>query len=116
MANKRIISARRKRVRKNIRGTAQKPRLTVFRSNMYIYAQLIDDQNSKTITSMSDKKLPSVSTSKTKVEKAANVGELLATEALKNKITKVVFDRGSYKYHGRVKALAEAARKGGLNF
>lgn len=96
-------------------GTSAKPRLSVFRSNMYIYAQLIDDKNSTTLGSVSDKKLPKTE-SKTKVEKASSVGELIASEAKKHKITNVIFDRGSYKYHGRVKALAEAARKGGLNF
>jgi len=116
MANVRLVRARRKRVRRNMAGTSDKPRLSVFRSNMYIYAQLIDDQNSKTLSAVSDKKLPKEGIAKTKLEKAASVGELIATDAKKQKITKVVFDRGNYKYHGRVKALAEAARKGGLNF
>lgn len=116
MANVRLIKARRKRVRRNMMGTSDKPRLSVFRSNMYIYAQLIDDQNSKTLSAMSDKKLPKESAIKTKIEKAAIVGEQIASHAKKQKITKVIFDRGNYKYHGRVKALADAARKGGLNF
>jgi len=116
MANIRLIKARRKRVRKNMIGTSSKPRLSVFRSNMYIYAQLIDDQNSKTLSAVSDKKLPKETTKKTKLEKATTVGQLLADVAKKQKIKSVVFDRGSYKYHGRVKALADAARKGGLNF
>ena len=116
MPNIRLIKARRKRVRKNMTGTGEKPRLSVFRSNMYIYAQLIDDQNSKTLGAVSDKKLPKGSGAKTKLEKASSVGEQIATEAKKQKITKVIFDRGNYKYHGRVKALADAARKGGLNF
>lgn len=116
MANVRLVRARRKRVRRNMVGTADKPRLSVFRSNMYIYAQLIDDQNSKTMIAISDNKLPKGSGAKNKVEKATTVGELLAENAKKQKIVKVVFDRGSYKYHGRVKALAEAARKGGLDF
>lgn len=116
MANVRLVKARRKRVRRNMVGTADKPRLSVFRSNMYIYAQLIDDQNSKTLSAVSDKKLPKETAAKTKLEKAASIGEQIANEAKKQKITKVVFDRGNYKYHGRVKALADAARKGGLNF
>ncbi len=115
MANIRLIKSRRKRVRKHMKGTSEKPRLSVFRSNLYIYAQLIDDQNSKTLGAVSDKKLPKTE-SKTKVEKASRVGELIAAEAKKHKITNVIFDRGSYKYHGRIKALADAAREGGLNF
>ncbi len=103
-----------KRVRAKIKGTKKRPRLSVYRSNKDIYAQLIDDENQKTILAYSSKNL-----SKKKiggVEKAGLVGEELAKKAKRKKITVVVFDRGRYKYHGRVKALAEGARKGGLKF
>jgi len=94
-----------------------RPRLSVFRSNRFIYAQIIDDATGKTLASASDlavrKDLPKV---RAKVEIAFLVGESLAKKALKAKIEKVVFDRGKYRYHGRVKALAEGARKGGLVF
>jgi large subunit ribosomal protein L18 len=96
---------RHRRVRAKIKGTEEKPRLCVFRSNKYIYAQLIDDEKGKTLIN-----------AKAELNKAAKVGEDIAKKAIKEKINKVVFDRGGYKYHGRVKALAEAARKGGLKF
>ena len=103
---------RHKKVRKNIFGTSQRPRLSVYRSSQHIYAQLIDDSLGKTLVSGSDLGLKSG----TKKEKSMQVGENLAKEALKKKITKAVFDRGGFKYHGRVAALAEGARKGGLEF
>ncbi|MBI3443541.1 50S ribosomal protein L18 [Candidatus Woesebacteria bacterium] len=90
-------------------------RLSVFRSSKYIYAQIIDDEKGATLVSFSDKNLK-FSEKLTKVQKAATTGEELAKRALKKKIKKVVFDRGRYKYHGRVRALAEGARKGGLVF
>ena len=113
---------RHKRVRAKISGTETRPRLCVFRSNKHIYANLINDEKNCIILTASDK-----DTKKSKVEKNENritgkiasaykIGELIAQKALKNKIEKVVFDRGGYKYHGRVKALAEGARKGGLKF
>lgn len=109
--------ARKLRVRRKLNGSSQKPRLTVFKSNLYIYAQIIDDVNSKTIISASDIKMAKNKEEKVnKIERATKVGESLALQALKNKIKQVVFDRGGYKYHGRVKALAEGARKGGLVF
>ena len=96
---------RHRRVRAKIKGTGEVPRLCVFRSNKYIYAQIIDDEKGKTLAN-----------AKAELNKAAKVGEDIAKKAIKEKINKVVFDRGGYKYHGRVKALAEAARKGGLKF
>ena len=103
--------ARHARVRTKIAGTAERPRLAVFRSLTHIYAQLIDDQNGKTIAAASD----AGGTGK-KSERAAATGTLLAERAKAAGIENVVFDRGGYRYHGRVKALADAARKGGLSF
>ena len=103
--------ARHARVRTKIAGTAERPRLAVFRSLTHIYAQLIDDLNGKTIAAASD----TGSTGK-KSEGAAAAGKLLAERAKAAGIESVVFDRGGYRYHGRVKALADAARKGGLTF
>lgn len=101
------------RIRRTIKGTAEKPRLTVFRSNAQIYAQIIDDVTGKTLASASSlaikEKMP-------KKEQAAKVGELLAKNAQESGVTTVVFDRNGYLYHGRVKELANAARKGGLKF
>lgn len=99
-------------MRGKIFGTAKRPRLSVFRSGKHIRAQLIDDEKAETLASASDLALKEG----TKTEKALVVGEELAKKALKLKIKKVVFDRGGYKYHGRVKAVAEGARKGGLKF
>ena len=101
------------RTRSHLRGTSTRPRLTVFRSNKHIFAQLIDDTKSETIVSASDSGKEAKGT---KREKAAAVGKLIATKALKKGIKRIVFDRGSYKYHGRVAELAEAARKEGLEF
>ncbi|MCG9880853.1 MAG: 50S ribosomal protein L18 [Bacteroidia bacterium] len=103
----------RARIRSRVSGTAQKPRLSVFRSNKYIYAQLIDDVNGKTLVSTSSRAL----TEKVnKVDSSVEVGKTLAQKALASGITEVVFDRGGYLYHGRVKALADGAREGGLKF
>lgn len=106
------------RVRKKISGTADRPRLNVFRSAKHIYAQLIDDQKGVTLTSAStlDKELRGEIQNGGNVEAARKVGELIAKRAKEKGIEKVVFDRGGYLYHGRVKALAEAAREGGLEF
>ena len=106
---------RRKRVRAKIKGTAQRPRLTVFRSNQAIYAQIIDDEKGVTLVAASEKDLDKNKKGR-KTERARWVGEILAQKALKKKIIRVVFDRGYYQYHGRVRALAEGARKGGLKF
>ncbi len=99
------------RIRRKISGTDQIPRLNVFRSNKAIYAQIIDDASQKTLVSASSKEL---NLEGNNVETSAKVGELIAKKALDNKIEHVVFDRGGYVYHGKVKALAEAAREAGL--
>ena len=108
--------ARHARVREKVVGTTECPRLNVFRSNKNIFAQIIDDQTNATLVSASsiDKELKLANGGN--VEAATKVGELLAKRAKKAKIEKVVFDRGGYLYHGRVKALAEAARENGLEF
>jgi large subunit ribosomal protein L18 len=105
---------RHRRVRAKIKGTAKVPRLCVFRSNKHIYAQLVDDDKGKVLLSAKDseiKKLP-----KGKIVLAKEVGKLIAQKAIEKKYKKIVFDRAGYKYHGRVKALAEGAREGGLKF
>ncbi|GAB6932373.1 MAG TPA: 50S ribosomal protein L18 [Calditerricola sp.] len=106
------------RVRKKVFGTPERPRLNVFRSNKHIYAQIIDDLKGHTLVAAStlDKELRDQIENGGNVEAAAKVGALVAKRALEKGITKVVFDRGGYKYHGRVKALAEAAREAGLEF
>ncbi|BDX38250.1 50S ribosomal protein L18 [Tenuifilaceae bacterium CYCD] len=107
----------RRRIRKRVSGTAQRPRLSVFRSNTNIYAQIIDDVNGVTLASASSsvKEIAS-KTNITKTEQARLVGQLAAKNAVEKGITEVVFDRGGNLYHGRVKALADAAREGGLKF
>jgi large subunit ribosomal protein L18 len=105
---------RRARIRAKVYGTKSKPRLSVFRSNSNIFVQLINDEEGKTIASVSTKHVESKG--KTKSEKAFMAGELLAEKAKKEKLTAIVFDRGGYRYHGRVKQVAEGARKGGLQF
>ena len=105
---------RHKRVRGKIAGTAERPRLVVFRSNRGIEAQLVDDLEGKTLAAASWLHLKSFKGSKS--EQAAEVGKLLAANAKQAKVEAVVFDRGGYLYHGRVKALADAAREGGLKF
>ncbi|MCS7228875.1 MAG: 50S ribosomal protein L18 [Candidatus Kryptonium sp.] len=109
----------RKRVRSRIFGTPERPRLSVYRSLKHIYAQIIDDTKGHTLVAMSSlsKEIADqVKNAKTKTEVSKIVGLALAKKALEKGITKVVFDRNGYKYHGRVKALAEAAREGGLVF
>ncbi|MEW6407389.1 MAG: 50S ribosomal protein L18 [Patescibacteria group bacterium] len=106
---------RHKRIRSKIFGTKDYPRLCVFRSSKHIYLQLIDDEAGKTLVSASDSELKSKNKIK-KVDKAKEVGKLIAQKTKKKKITKIVFDRGGYKFHGRVKAAAEGAREGGLKF
>ncbi len=106
---------RHRRIRAKISGTAERPRLCVFCSNKHTYAQLIDDEKGKTIISAKDTELK-IKGKKGKTATAFEVGKLIAEKAIKNKINKVVFDRGGYIYHGRVKALAEGAREGGLIF
>ena len=109
-------TARHERIRNKVVGTAECPRLNVFRSNSNIFAQIIDDTKGVTLVSASsiDKELKLENGSN--VEAAVKVGELLAKRAKQAKITQVTFDRGGYLYHGRVKALADAARENGLEF
>ncbi|SHE42178.1 large subunit ribosomal protein L18 [Mariniphaga anaerophila] len=104
------------RVRKIVTGSAERPRLSVFRSNKQIYAQLIDDINAATLVSASSTEKEVVGEGGNKTEKAALVGKLIAKKALAAGIENVVFDRNGYLYHGRVKQLADAAREGGLKF
>jgi large subunit ribosomal protein L18 len=106
--------ARKTRVRAKLKHLSNRPRLHVFRSNKHIYAQVIDDQNGQTLAASSES--AATATSKTKTERALEVGLDIAAKALKKKVSQVSFDRGPYKFHGRIKALAEAARKGGLKF
>ncbi len=103
---------RKDRVRAKISGTASRPRLSVYRSNSNIYAQLIDDISGKTLCASSDLKIDNG----TKSQRAQKVGEELANKAKSLNITEIVFDRGWFAYHGRVKALADAARSAGLKF
>lgn len=98
------------RTRAKVQGTKERPRLSIFRSNKFVYAQLIDDVSSKTIFGVSEKNVEA------KDEKAKELGKLVAKKAAEKKIKKVIFDRGSYAYHGKVKAIAEGAREGGLEF
>ncbi len=117
--NRRAARLRRhRRVRKRVVGTPERPRVNVFRSLRHIYAQVIDDSQGHTLVSAStiDPEVVARLEGLTKVEQARVVGEVLAKRALDRGIKQVVFDRGGYQYHGRVKALAEAAREGGLEF
>ena len=104
------------RIRKKISGAAAKPRLSVFRSNSDIYAQLIDDNNGVTLAAASSRQKDILAQKAPKIEKSKMVGAAIATKAKELGISTVVFDRGGYIYHGRVKAVAEGAREGGLQF
>ncbi|MCL6471720.1 MAG: 50S ribosomal protein L18 [Firmicutes bacterium] len=118
-AEEKIARLRRhRRVRKHVFGTAARPRLAVFRSTNHIYAQLIDDTKGVTLASAStlDPEIKSQISSGGNIEAAKKVGELIAKRALEKNIDQVVFDRGGFLYHGRVKALADAAREAGLKF
>ncbi len=103
------------RVRKSVRGTEARPRLAVFRSNKHIYAQLIDDDSGRTLASASSSE-SAVKADTLTTEASTQVGKLIGARAKDAGITKVVFDRGGYKYHGRIQALADAARESGLEF
>ena len=103
-------------IRKKIIGTAQRPRLSVFRSNTEIYVQLIDDDNAKTLASASSKDKDIVAQKGTKSETSKLVGGAIARKATALGLKDIVFDRGGYLYHGRVKAVADGAREGGLQF
>jgi large subunit ribosomal protein L18 len=104
------------RVRKKVRGTAARPRLVVFRSSKHTYAQLVDDDRGVTLLGASDRSDGIQADAKGKSGKSFALGQLVADKAKTKGITKVVFDRAGYRYHGRVKAVAEGARKGGLEF
>jgi large subunit ribosomal protein L18 len=101
------------RVRAKINGTSKRPRLSVFRSNKGIFLQIIDDSKGVTIVSVSAKEIKA---DKINIETGKKLGELVAKKAQEKKISEVVFDRGGYKYHGKIKAIADGARKGGLKF
>ena len=119
LSRKKQTQKRHKRLRRFLTGTQDRPRLSVFRSNNHIYAQVIDDDAQQTICAAStvDKELKKDSVkSSSNCASSSDVGSLLAKRAIKKGIKQVVFDRGGNIYHGRVKALAEAARKGGLKF
>ncbi|HMK04480.1 MAG TPA: 50S ribosomal protein L18 [Ferruginibacter sp.] len=112
-------SARKKiryRIRKKISGTSESPRLSVFRSNTDIYAQIIDDKSGTTIAAASSRQKDILAQKAPKIQKSKMVGEAIAKKAVELGIKKVVFDRGGYIYHGRVKAVAEGAREAGLEF
>lgn len=101
---------------RRIIGRSFRPRLSVFRSNRYLYAQIIDDRAGKTLVSVKEREVEETEKADTKAQRAEKTGQLLAKKAVAQKITQVVFDRSGYQFHGRVKALAEGARKGGLSF
>lgn len=118
LTRKESVRRRHQRVRRKVNGTAERPRLAVFRSNQHIYAQLIDDNQQHTLVAASTLE-PSLKTelkSGATCEASAEVGKLIAQRAIEKGISKVVFDRGGSLYHGRVKTLAEAAREAGLDF
>lgn len=102
----------RQRIRKVVKGTTERPRLSVFRSNKQIYAQIIDDLNGVTLAAASSR----VDAKGTKIEQATAVGKMIGEKAVNAGLTQVVFDRGGYLYHGRIKALADGAREAGLKF
>ena len=106
---------RHKKIRKIIVGDSQRPRFSVFRSLKHVYVQLIDDKKNKTLISANDFEIKNKK-EKNKTAVAYEVGKLIAEKSLKKNIKKIIFDRGGYKYHGRVKALAQGARDGGLEF
>ena len=114
------LTARRIKIKKRIRsrmsGDSQRPRLSVFRSNTEIYAQLIDDASGKTIIASSSKEKAMTKDKKSKLEKAKSVGAAIAKKAVEKGIKEVVFDRNGFLYHGRIKALADGARENGLKF
>lgn len=105
---------RQRRIRSKVSGTKERPRLSVFRSSSHIYCQLVDDSKGKTLASAKDSEIKKKV--KGKLELAREVGKLIAEKAKGLKIEKVIFDRGGYSYHGKIKALADGAREGGLIF
>jgi large subunit ribosomal protein L18 len=118
MSNKKLQSRQRirKSIRKNVSGTAEKPRLAVFRSNKHISAQMVNDVKGVTLAAITSNAKDLADIKGTKSEVAQKTGEVFAEKAIKAGISEVVFDRSGYRYHGRVKAFAEGARKGGLKF
>lgn len=106
---------RKLRIDGKIRGTPERPRISVFKSNKYTYAQMVDDVSGKTLVTVSDK-VKELQKGKTKSESAFEAGKLLAERAMKSNIKQAIFDREGYRYHGRVRRLAEGAREGGLEF
>ena len=110
------LQTRKKRVRAKISGTPERPRLSVYKSNANIYAQIIDDAKGETLVQASSQDKDIASDSTSKVDLSTKVGEVIAKKASDKGIKEIVFDRGGYLYHGRVKALAEAARENGLEF
>jgi large subunit ribosomal protein L18 len=118
LSRKESVQRRHRRIRKKVNGTSERPRLSVFRSNNHIYAQIIDDVAQHTLAAAStlDKNLKEELNSTATCEASALVGKLVAQRAIDKGVTKVVFDRGGNLYHGRIKALAEAARQAGLDF
>lgn len=118
LSRKESVQRRHRRVRRKVSGTAQRPRLAVFRSNTHIYAQLIDDEKQHTLVAAStlEPEMRKQFTSGATCEASQAVGKLIAERSLQQGIDKVVFDRGGNLYHGRVKALADAAREAGLDF
>ncbi len=117
-SRKELVKRRHQRVRKKVNGSLERPRLCVFRSNSHIYAQVIDDVAQHTLAAAStlDSSIKSEFTSSATCQVSAAVGKLVAERALEKGVVKVVFDRGGNLYHGRIKALAEAAREAGLDF
>ena len=115
MSRRQARDRRHRRVRKKVEGTASRPRLAVFKSNRYIYAQIIDDEGGRTLVSASSRDKALAGKTLT-VDSAAEVGKLLAQRANDADVGEVVFDRGGYPFHGRVKALADAVRKAGVKF
>lgn len=113
------MHSKNRRKKNRIFGSPERPRLVVYRSLRYIYGQIVDDANEKTLigaSNLSKEIKADIEKAKSKIEASKLVGEFLARKALEKKIKRVVFDRNGYKYHGRVKALAEGARQGGLDF
>jgi large subunit ribosomal protein L18 len=116
--SRKLRLARHRRVRKKVSGTPERPRLCIFRSLQHVYAQIIDDVSGHTLTAAStlDPEVRASSVKGSKTDMSKIVGAAIARKALEGGTTQVVFDRGGYKYHGRLKALADAAREGGLSF
>src|SRR5687767_3345649 len=116
-AEKKVVRfKRKKRIRSTLSGSAERPRLAVFKSNAHLYVQLIDDERGATIVSASTLEKEQKGKITGNLEGAKSLGQLLAQRALKSNIKQVVFDRSGYIYHGKIKALADAAREAGLNF